>query len=349
MPKAHVPLPRIGFDPPCYVCKRAANTLTIDGNLEKPEWVAAPWSGDYVDIEGSHNRPLPAQRTRMKMLWDEEFLYVGAELMERRIWATLTERDQVIYYDNDFELFFDPLGSTHAYFEIELNALGTVWDLMMTKPYRDGGIPVYGFDIKGLKVGVHIDGVLNGPGPAIDPGAVSKRWCVEVAIPWVSLYTGADRTHHPVRAPKPGTLWRANFSRVEWRTEVADGQIRKVTDPATGEPYPEDNWVWSPTGLIDIHYPELWGCVLFQGDRELAAEVPQSERIKWALRLLYYRQHAYRDVHGRFTADFEALRGEDAWPVIPTVEITRDLFQITLPGEGGDWSIREDGCVWFAT
>lgn len=346
MPRAHVPLPRIHFAPPSYVCARTHTPLTIDGNLEKPEWAAAPWSSEYVDIEGSHNRPLPAQRTRMKMLWDEEYLYVGAELMEHRIWATLTERDCVIYYDNDFELFFDPTGSTHAYFEIELNALGTVWDLLMTKPYRDEGIPVYGFDVKGMKVGIHVDGVLNGPGPATDADAVSKRWCVEVAIPWASLYTDADRTHHAVRAPKPGTMWRMNFSRVEWRTEVVDGQIRKQLDPATGKPYPEDNWVWAPTGLIDIHYPELWGCVIFQDEATQRAEVPETERVKWALRLLYYRQHAHRDAHGCFTADFSLLRGEEEWPVIPQIEITRDLFQATLASDHGTWSIREDGYVW---
>ena len=26
----------------------------------------------------------------------------------------------------------------------------------------------------------------------------------------------------------------------------------------------EDNWVWSPQGLVDMHVPERWGVVQFE-------------------------------------------------------------------------------------
>lgn len=29
--------------------------------------------------------------------------------------------------------------------------------------------------------------------------------------------------------------------------------------------HPEDNWVWSPQGGVNMHRPELWGEVLFEG------------------------------------------------------------------------------------
>ena len=48
-----------------------------------------------------------------------------------------------------------------------------------------------------------------------------------------------------------------NFSRVEWLTEIIDGKYVKVPGK------PEDNWVWSPQGLIDMHVPENWGYVRF--------------------------------------------------------------------------------------
>ena len=47
------------------------------------------------------------------------------------------------------------------------------------------------------------------------------------------------------------------FSRVEWLTDIIDGQYRKR--PGTKE----DNWVWSPQGIIDMHRPEKWGYVQF--------------------------------------------------------------------------------------
>jgi len=34
------------------------------------------------------------------------------------------------------QIFLDPDGDNHLYYEIEINALGTVWDLLMAKPYR---------------------------------------------------------------------------------------------------------------------------------------------------------------------------------------------------------------------
>ena len=73
------------------------------------------------------------------MLWDDDFFYIAAALEEPHVWATLTEHDSVIFQDPDFEVFLDPDGDNHSYYEIEINALGTVWDLRLVKPYRDGG------------------------------------------------------------------------------------------------------------------------------------------------------------------------------------------------------------------
>ncbi len=51
-----------------YVCYRATGPITIDGKLDDEAWKAAPWTDDFVDIEG--NRQLrPRFRTRVKMLW----------------------------------------------------------------------------------------------------------------------------------------------------------------------------------------------------------------------------------------------------------------------------------------
>lgn len=34
------------------------------------------------------------------------------------------------------QIFIDPDANNHLYFEIEINALGTVWDLLLMRPYR---------------------------------------------------------------------------------------------------------------------------------------------------------------------------------------------------------------------
>jgi hypothetical protein len=236
-----------------YICYQTPVPLEIDGRLSEGAWQAAAWSEDFVDIEGDI-KPIPRWRTRVKMLWDDSYLYIGAELEEPHIWANLAERDAVLYKENDFEVFIDPDGDTHNYYELEINALGTVWDLFLNKPYREGGKAQSDWDIKGLKAAVSVRGTLN------DPTDRDEGWTVEIAFPWDALAPHAPEG----RAPRNGERWRVNFSRVQWHLEVVDGEYRKATDPETGEPLPEENWVWSPQGAINMHMPEMWGIVEFK-------------------------------------------------------------------------------------
>ena len=45
-----------------------------------------------------------------------------------------------------------------------MNALATPWDLMLVRPYRDGGPPIHAWDIAGLRVAVDVRGTLNHAG-----------------------------------------------------------------------------------------------------------------------------------------------------------------------------------------
>ena len=232
--------------PKTYDCPKATSPIRIDGKLDEAAWKAAPWTDFFVDIEGPV-KPLPRFKTRAKMLWDDEFFYVAAEMEEPHIWATLTEHDSVIFRDNDFEVFIDPNGDTLEYYEFEINALNTGWDLFLDKPYRHGGKASNAWEIPGLKTAVHIDGTLN------NPADKDRGWSVELAFPWKVL---AEHAHKPA-PPRNGDEWRVNFSRVQWQLNIIDGKYEKV--PKTKE----DNWVWSPHSLINMHVPEKWGRVRF--------------------------------------------------------------------------------------
>ncbi len=63
-----------------------------------------------MDIQGdAEAERAPRFRTRAKVLWDENYLYIAAELEEPHVWATLTNHDfAVIFHDPDFEVFIDP-------------------------------------------------------------------------------------------------------------------------------------------------------------------------------------------------------------------------------------------------
>ena len=185
--RAAVDLEAAPFAPRHYVAYRTTAPIRIDGRLDDSGWGVSPWTETFVDIEGDR-RPRPRLATRAKMLWDDNWFYIAAEMEEPDVWATLTERDSVIFRDNDFELFIDPDGDTHAYYELEVNALGTPWDLMLIKPYRDGGPAINGWNIDGLQVGVHVNGTLNRPGDR------DQGWTVELALPWKILKEAANRS-----------------------------------------------------------------------------------------------------------------------------------------------------------
>ncbi|MCL7959243.1 MAG: carbohydrate-binding family 9-like protein [marine benthic group bacterium] len=339
-----VPQPAIDWRPEVYAAPRAADAPVIDGALDDPAWQKAPWTADFVDIQGG-SMPTPRYRTRARLLWNEEYLFIGAVMDEPHVWGTLTERDAVIYHDNDFEVFIDPDADTHLYYELEINALDTVWDLMLIKPYRDGGPAIDAWDIQGLRTGVEVDGTLN------DPTDEDRGWSVEIAIPWTVLEEAAGR---PV-PPAPGDRWRFNFSRVQWRSEIVDGKYVKLADPGTGEPLDEDNWVWSPQGLIAMHYPEMWGIVEFVESEsgEATSSLTESERALWTLRQVYYRQRERVADGGSWAGTAEELGLSSpvdtglAWP--PTVYLTPSGFEATLPLDDGRVAhIAEDGRTWVS-
>lgn len=222
----------------------------IDGKKLR-EWRRARWTADFVDIEGAL-KPLPEFRTRAKMLWDENYLYILAEMEEPHLWGTLQQYDDIIYRDHDFEVFIDPDGDTRNYIEIEINALGTLMDLFMDRPYHDRGNPDMAWNTTGIRKAIALQGTLN------DNRDTDRGWVVEMAIPMPTIQKATG-----VGQPKDGTVWRINFSRVEWRLAPEGQGYRKQLNPATGKPFPEYNWVWSPQGLIDMHRPEHWGCLRF--------------------------------------------------------------------------------------
>ncbi|WP_374579950.1 carbohydrate-binding family 9-like protein [Pseudoduganella sp.] len=223
--------------PLSYECLRAAAPVHVDGKIDDPAWQRAPWSSDFIDIEGD-SKPRPKYRTRVKMLWDDRYLYIAAELEEPDVKATLTQRDSVIFKDNDFEVFLKPLPATKSYYEFEINALNTGWDLFLPRPYSEGGQADNSWDIEGLQTAIGVQGTLN------DPRDKDKGWTVEMAIPLTAF-----AARQKVPQPRAGTTWRINFSRVQW----------------TAGKKSEDNWVWSPQGVVNMHVPERWGFLHFSG------------------------------------------------------------------------------------
>jgi len=268
-----------------YVAYKVEKPLIIDG---KPEmaWDRAPWSEPFNDIEGI-GKPKPRFQTRMKMLWDDKYLYVYAELEEPHVWAYEKRRDATIYLENDFEMFIKPSALNPQYAEYEMNALGTVWDLFFMRPYRSGANYMVSWDMREMLVGVHVNGTIN------NPSDTDKGWNVELAFPWNALKDLGRKS--PVRA---GDLWRLNFSRVEWhQTITPDGKyVRKAG--SKGETLKEDNWTWTPQRVIQLHEPECWGYLQLSDKTNggSAFQRPAEEPVLQALFYLFRAKKEHMEV-----------------------------------------------------
>ena len=311
-------------EPRSYDCFRTVDEIKIDGNLDEKSWARAQSSEAFVDIRGE-GYPVPSKATTVKMLWDDKYLYIGATLIESNIVANLTQRDTIIYYDNDFEVFLDPDGDGIRYFEFENNARGVLFDLMLEKPYRSNGSFFIPWDCKGWQLAVGLNGTLN------KEDDVDNSWTVEMAIPFDALTYNFDN-------PKKYSTWRINFSRVQ---HLVKGE-------------PEENWVWSPTGRVDMHMPDRWGFLHFlnapAGARMKSAGPGldmNAYKLIWAM---FYAQldsfkekGAYLDSTEAFPltdAELSGIRREDI-----RVEATsaQFLIRVDLPARGECYTVDHDG------
>ena len=279
--------------PKNYVCYKVNDQLNMDGKINEPAWLKAEWTDIFADIEGP-SKPKPTHETRAKMLWDDTYLYLAAYLEEPHIWAMLKERESIIYYDNDFEVFIDPVPDNYHYAEIEVNAFGTIMDLLLARPYRNGVVPSFGWDCKGLLLGIDIQGTIN------NPTDKDTAWVVEMAIPLKSI---SDLVHKRY-LPKAGDQWKINFSRVQWDTKIENGEYIKLKKP-------EHNWVWSPQWAINMHKPEYWGYLQFS-DTEIGKGkedfIPDPHWIeKMQLMAIFEAQRKYRSNEKSYTPKISEL------------------------------------------
>lgn len=264
--------------PPCteeeiphYNAYKVNTPPKIDGRLDESVWQTAPTSHSFRDLISGSNT---IHDTRAAVMWDDEYLYVAYWIEEPNVQATLTERDDLIYKDNDVELF---IASQDAYYEFEINSFGTIYEVFFIwedsdsykngaydtipefgrdqpgrrpfsgvgyKPHPRGGrIGYWNWDFPGLKSAVHVDGTIN------DDSDRDRGWTVELAIPWsgMSALAIGDNRSLP---PRDADVWRMDFSRFNQYKEATPAQD-------------SGGWAWSPHGVWDSHVPECFTYIHF--------------------------------------------------------------------------------------
>ena len=315
-----------------YICYKISDQINIDGKLNEPSWKLAQWSDPFLDIEGP-GKPRPTEQTHIKMLWDDSNLYIGARIETKNIWATLTQHDGIVYHDNDFEIFINPDGNNYNYGEMEFNALGTLMDIFLEKPYRDGGFPIFGWECKGAQYAISYEGTIN------KPSDVDTAWNIEIRI----LLSSLIDLESGKKPPAAGTQWRINFSRVQWNVKIENNSYTKL-------PEPEHNWVWSPQWAIDMHRPEYWGYLQFSSKKVGTVEDAFLTDTNWAIKMqlmsVYYAERLYYKTAHQFTGDFSQLKLPE-YVALNNLSLQSDGDQFTLRATGSDkvFSIDQAGLL----
>nr|CCA19141.1 conserved hypothetical protein [Albugo laibachii Nc14] len=311
----------IAIHPPNYICVRRkspaksqkTNTeytpLHLDGKLDKEEWAHVEWSNVFQDIEGPQKLPKAHVKTRFKMMYDDQFLYIGAELEESKLWGTYTIQNSRMYDENDFEVFLNPDGTRHNYYELEMNCLNTIWELVLHKPYKDGHALTNPYNLHSTKSAVHLQGDVNAPGSECSKWSIEVRYALDELVQFDTIRN---------RLMRAGDVWRVNYSRVQYELETVNdnGIPRYVKKPNCRE----DNIVWAPTGVIDIHRPEKWGIVFFASDSchstgSLEFQDTQERylneqlAIERVLDTIYYEQREFYAKHAKYATCLDELRG----------------------------------------
>jgi hypothetical protein len=340
---SEIPVLDVEFIPEKYVAYKMEKPINIDGELTESEWGNIEWTAKFDDLEGD-KKSKPLYDTKVKMAWDDNYFYFGAELIEPHIWATLKDHDDIVLYNNDFELFIDPDGDTHHYCEIEMNVFTTVWDLILTKPYRDKGKVIDSWHVYGLKKAVKVYGTIN------DPSDIDDRWTVEMAIPWKVMEELASHGG----APNDGEQWRVNFLRVNWQMDFENGSYKRKIDPETNKPFNCYNWIWTVSGNSGCHAPELWSFVQFsdkQPGTDQFRDNPNDD-VKWTLRQVYYRQREFMKEHYEYAINSSQLKLEDltidGLTFAPEISMMNGRWEAKQKAFNNKTAfIRWDGKVWI--
>lgn len=265
-----------GLVPGTYHAHRAKNPMRPDGRAASPAWATAPRTPRFVDMLSGAPAPLD---TTAAILWDDEALHIAFWAAEPNLSATMTTRDDLLFFENDLEIFID---GGDSYYELEFNPLGTIYEVFYLwrdactrgskwdtprfdvhnprvqsfggdyprdrRNFWTGNHPrgtrwaFLDYDLPGLAVRTHYDGTLN------DPSTLDRGWTAEITIPWAGL---VDLANGRSLSPRPGDTWGIFMGRFQQL------QTRGPAETATA------GWAAHRFGVADTHVPECFTQVTF--------------------------------------------------------------------------------------
>ncbi len=194
-------------------CRWAHTPPAIDGSASDGAWRHAQVLDNFrLPWLGAQAHPARAA-TRARLLWDREFLYFFAEMDDADLFADVTDHDGQTWDNDVFELFFKPAEDKTGYYEFQVNAANTRFDMFVPRRDNDSFVKRY-----------HKDGVFHLESKVVLRGTLNRRddrdrgWSVEGRIPWRDFLRTGGR-------PAPDEQWRFALCRYDYTKESPEPEL----------------------------------------------------------------------------------------------------------------------------
>ncbi|MFC1552374.1 carbohydrate-binding family 9-like protein [Candidatus Latescibacterota bacterium] len=201
---------------PEYTIKRSTEKIVIDGVLDDPDWGAAESVGEFVFPWYNYEkrevvRKAELEKTEVKVLWDDDFLYVYYKCEDKHIWADHYDSNSQTYKDDCVELFWNPNpDESNAYNMFEINCIGNLLSVYNDPERRGSRGKRQDRIIMVPHIAQSIKGSVN------NDEDIDDVWIIEMAIRF------DDYPDLLKEKPKNGTMWRAGLNRCGGMTNWQD-------------------------------------------------------------------------------------------------------------------------------
>ena len=287
--------------PPKINIPRASVQPVIDGDLFEKAWSKSVALSPFYQADALTP---PNEQTQGFLLWDEQYLYIGARLYDSQmkgLQITQINPDSPVWLDDTLEIIVDPNPKTPTYHHFIINPIGTVFDQHIEADYALDS----DFEIAYERIAK----------PAWDSRAQVKTqitptfWSVEVALPRDALESPTSES------------WQFNLHRKtqSYSTESASQSNSEYS-------------YWSPT------YDEVLPWWPHWPDRLGEIHLVETENPELAQRLEFVEQLALAAINVEGNSDIPMAEVLDRIPFPPGDIISIDeLSWLNRELEAVDW------------
>ena len=140
-----------------FECARAESAIVVDGKADEAAWAAIE---PITDFRLWHTFGQPAERTAVRVCYDDANLYLLYECADKDVFALYNERDANLWESDVVEVFLQPDPSNPIYYEFEIAPNNTVFDARMVNT-GSGGFRRWARWNCDIRVAARVDGTLN--------------------------------------------------------------------------------------------------------------------------------------------------------------------------------------------